>query len=252
VVELALLAFALAGRINQERNQRLNLELQKRELERTALLAKERALELERLSNEQLERSVRERTDDLHKALAELSDMNRKLEQLNTQDPVTGVGNENSFVRALKQEWDRAYRAGESLALIVVELDGYRNVVADYGQVAAEECLKNVADILARLICRPADVITRYGDKVFGVLLPNTDGGGALFLARQIADRVQEKPFDFGICEVHASVSVGVASERPTKMDRYKELLLAAESAVYVAQNSGGNQIQLAKVQLSV
>lgn len=251
VVELSLLAFALAGRINQERSQRLQLELQTRELERSALLAKERALELERLSNEQLERSVRERTDDLHKALAELSDMNRKLELLNTQDPVTGVGNENSFLRALKQEWDRAYRAGESLALIVVELDGYRNVVADYGQVAAEECLKNVADILARLICRPADVITRYGDKVFGVLLPNTDGAGALFLARQIVDKVHEKPFDFGICQIHASVSIGVAGERPSKMDRHKELLLSAESAVYVAQSGGGNQIQLAKMPAS-
>ena len=251
VVELSLLALALAGRINRERSKRIALEQQARELERAALLAKERALELERLSNEHLERSVRERTEDLHRALAELSDVNRKLEQLSIQDPVTGVGNENSFIKALGQEWDRAYRNSEELSLLVVELDGYRDILVDYGQVAAEECLKSVADILGRTICRPADVIARYGDKVFGVLLPGTGAEGARFLAERVAHQVGEKPFDFGICQIHASVSIGVAGERPSKMDRHKELLLSAESAVYVAQSGGGNQIQLAKMPAS-
>ena len=247
VIELSMLALALAGRINHERQQRIALELQTRELERSALLAKERALELERLSNEQLERNVRERTDDLHRALTELSDMNRKLEQLSIQDPVTGVGNENSFLRALKQEWERAFRDGETLALMVVELDGYRNVVADYGLVAAEECLKSVAMILGRTVSRPADVLTRYGDKVFGVLLPATDGAGARYLAQRVADQVREKPFDFGICKIEATISIGIACEQPSRAGNHKELLLLAESAVYVAQNNGGDQIQLAK-----
>lgn len=248
VVELSLLALALARRINRERDKRIELEQQARELERAALLAKERALELERLSNEHLERSVRERTEDLHRALAELSDMNRKLEQLSTQDPVTGVGNENSFVKALGQEWDRAYRNGEELSLLVVELDGYRDILADYGQVAAEETLKSVADILNRTICRPADVIARYGDKVFGVLLPGTGVEGARFLAERVAEQVSEKPFDFGICHINARISVGIASVRPTRPDHYRELLLSAESAVYVAQNNGGGQIQQVSV----
>lgn len=244
VIELSLLALALARRINIERAKRIELEQQARELERAALLAKERALELERLSNEYLERSVRERTEDLHRALTELSNVNRKLEQLCIQDPVTGVGNENSFVKALGQEWDRAFRNGEELSLLVVELDGYRDIVADYGQVAAEESLKSVADILKRTICRPADVIARYGDKVFGVLLPGTGAEGARFLAERVAEQVREKPFDFGICRIHASISVGVASVRPSRPDHYRELLLSAESAVYVAQNNGGGQVQ--------
>ena len=248
VVELALLALALAGRINSERAKRIALEQQTRELERAALLAKERALELERLSNEQLERNVKERTEDLHRALAELSDVNRKLEQLSTQDPVTGMGNENSFFKALSQEWDRAYRNGEELSLLVVELDGYRDILGDYGHVAAEETLKSVADILARTICRPADVIARYGDKVFGVILPGTTALGARFIAERVAEQIGEKPFDFGICQIQASISVGIANVQPTRPDQYRELLLSAESAVYVAQNNGGNQIQQASV----
>lgn len=246
VVELALLAFALGGRINHERRQRFRLELKARELERAALVAKEHALELEQMNSEQLERSVRERTEDLHKALADLSSMNRKLESLNMQDPVTCVGNENCFLQALKQEWERAFRAGETLSLMVVELDGYRDLVADHGQVVAEECLKNVAGVLVRTAGRPADVIARYGDKVFGVVLPNTNAEGVLHLARRLAIQLGETSFDLGDYHLLNSVSVGITSQRPSCVGGHLSLLQAAESAVYVAQNNGGNQIQVA------
>lgn len=248
VIELALLALALARRINLERAQRIALEQQARELERTALLANERALELERLSNDHLEWRVRERTEELERALRKLSDANRQLEQLNTQDPVTGVGNENRFVDALRCECERSFRNGEVLSLLVVELDHYRDILADFGQVAAEECLKSVADVLVRTINRPADLIARYGDKVFGVLLPGTHADGARFIAQRVADQINQQPFNFGICQITATVSIGVATVLPTHPDQGRSLLLSAESAVYVAQNNGGNQIQQALV----
>lgn len=248
VVELALLAFALAGRIKQERLQRQELEFHAREMERAALIAKEHALELEKMNSEQLERNVRERTRDLHKALSELSQMNRRLEQLNQVDAVTGVGNENSFLSNLSKEWDRSYREGEVLSLIVVELDNYREIHADYGAVASDECLKNVASILERLISRPADCITRYGDKVFGIVLPGTDEKGAQHLADKIVNAVAEQPFDFGVAQVKASVSVGVAAVMPFKPDQYRELLMSAEGAVYVAKNDGGNRVKFATI----
>jgi len=246
VIELGLLAFALAGRIKIERLKRQELEFHAREMERTALLAKEHALELEKMNSEQLERNVRERTRDLHKALSELSQMNRRLEQLNQVDSVTGVGNENSFLVNLSKEWDRSYREGEVLSLIVVELDCYRDILADYGAVASDECLKNVASILERLISRPADCITRYGDKVFGVILPGTDEKGAQYIADKIVAAVAAQPFDFGVAKVDASVSVGVSAVMPFRPDQYRELLMSAESAVYVAKNDGGNRVKFA------
>lgn len=248
VLELALLAFALAGRIKLERSRRQDIEQHARELERAALIAKEHALELEKMNSEQLERNVRSRTRDLHKALSELSQVNRKLEQLNRVDSVTGVGNENSFLASLSQEWDRSYREGEVLSLIVVELDNYRQVLADYGQVAADECLRAVATVLERLIARPADCITRYGDKVFGIILPGTDEKGADYLAARVVEEVASQPCDFGTGKVQLSVSVGVAAKLPRKAGQFKDVLMSAESAVYVAKNSGGNRVELADV----
>ena len=249
VIELALLAFALADRIKTERIQRQELANHAREMERAALMAKEHALELERMNSEQLERSVRSRTRDLHKALSELSQMNKRLEQLNQVDSVTGVGNENSFLVNLSKEWDRSYRDGEVLSLIVVELDNYRDILADYGSVASDECLKNVAGILERLISRPADCITRYGDKVFGIILPGTDEKGADHLAARIVESVSEQPFDFGVAQVQASVSVGVAAVLPKKPDQHQELLMSAESAVYMAKSGGGNRVEFVTIE---
>ena len=246
VIELSMLAFALASRINHERSNRERLERQTLEFERAASLANERALELERLNNQYLERSVSARTEDLQQALVELSNMSNRLEEARMQDPVTGVGNENSFLKALDLEWDRAFRNHEELSLIVVELDEYRDLIANQGQVAAEETLKSVALILERTISRPADVVTRYGDKVFGVVLPATDMMGAQSLAERVVQKVKEKPFDFGICQVFASISIGIASACPQKQGGYRELLLAAESAVSVAKNQGGGQIRQA------
>ncbi|MBA53562.1 MAG: hypothetical protein CMK89_03835 [Pseudomonadales bacterium] len=249
VIELTLLAFALADRIKTERNQSQELANHARAMERAALMAKERALELEKMNSEQLERSVRARTRDLHKALSELSQMNKRLEQLNQVDSVTGVGNENSFLVNLSKEWDRSYRDGEVLSLIVVELDNYRDILADYGSVASDECLKNVATILERLISRPADCITRYGDKVFGIILPGTDEKGADHLAARIVESVAEQPFDFGIARVQASVSVGVAAVLPKRPDQHQDLLMSAESAVYMAKSGGGNRVEFVTIE---
>lgn len=244
VIELTLLAFALAARINRERNQRLGLERRTHELERAALAAKEQALDLEKLNSEQLEFRVRQRTVDLQKAMSELEVMNRRLEQMNMTDAVTGVGNENTLLLSLQKEWNRCFRDGEWLSLIVIELDAYREIIADHGKVASDECLRNVANILERTISRPADVITRYGDKVFGIVLPDTDVVGAEHLAKAVLDRVNQQPFDFGTARLQATVSVGITSALPRQADKQKELLMAAEGAVYVAQTNGGNRIQ--------
>jgi diguanylate cyclase len=248
VVNLAMLAFAFAGRIKLERTRRQRVEEHARELERAALIAKEHALELEKMNSEQLERSVRARTRDLHKALSELSLVNRKLEQLNRVDAVTGVGNENSFLSNLSQEWDRSFREGEVLSLIVVELDHYREILADFGHVAADECLRSVAAILEHLIARPADCITRYGDKVFGIILPATDEKGADYLAARVVKEVAAQPCEFGSGKVQLSVSVGVAAMLPRKAGLSKDILMSAESAVYVAKNGGGNRVEFAEV----
>ena len=79
---------------------------------------------------------------------------------------------------------------------------------------------------------------------MFGIILPGTDEKGADHLARKVVEMVAEQPFDFGVAQVQASVSVGVAAVLPQKPEQYRELLMSAESAVYMAKSSGGNRAE--------
>lgn len=245
-VQLVLLSFALADRINNEREVRRTLELQNQTFQRQHLLAKERALEREIHLKEELERRVNERTVELNEALEQLSAMNTQLERMNMFDHVTGLHNQNYFFDVLRREWDRALRDQRCLTLLVVELDGFSEIRERYGLVVQDESLKLVAGLLRETFSRPADVVVRYGDKVFGILLPETEAQGARQLAKGICMRISVAPYDFGLCKIMLSLSVGVATGIPANGRSYKELLETAESALYVAHNNGGSQVQAA------
>lgn len=248
VVQLVLLAFALADRINHERQLRQALEEQSRHYQRQHLLAKERALEREVFLKEELERRVNERTIELNEAMDKLKTAHHRLERINQLDEVTGLNNQNYFFDVLKREWERALRDQRCISLIVIELDDFSLIGERHGEIVQEECLKLVAGMLRDAFSRPADALARYGDKVFGVLLPETELHGARQLAMGLCEQISAAPQDFGLCRLMLTLSVGVASGVPVAGQGCMDMLETAESALYVAHNNGGNQVQTAAV----
>ncbi len=245
-VQLVLLSFALADRINHERALRHALEEQTQHYQRQHLLAKERALEREIYLKEELERRVDERTVELNETMEKLSTMNRRLELISQLDDVTGLHNQNYFFDVLRREWDRAMREQRCLSLLVIELDDFSQISEQHGPVIQDECLKLVAVLLRETFSRPADVVVRYGDKVFGVLLPETELQGTRQLAQGLCMQIAQAPYDFGLCRIRLSLSIGVASGVPMTTKGFKDLLETAESALYVAHSNGGSQVQTA------
>ncbi len=248
VVQLVLLAFALADRINHERQLRYTLEEQSRHYQRQHLLAKERALEREIFLKEELERRVSERTSELNDTLEKLSTAHRRLERINQLDDVTGLYNQNYFFDLMRREWERAQRDQRCLSLIVIELDDFSLIGERHGDVVQTESLKRVAGMLREAFSRPADVVARYGDKVFGVLLPETELHGARQLSVRLCEKLASAPHDFGLCRLQLTLSVGIAMGVPGAGQGAMDLLDTAESALYVAHNNGGNQVQTATV----
>lgn len=245
-VQLVLLSFALADRINHEREMRHMLEEQSQHFQRQHLLAKERALEREIYLKEELERRVEERTVELNETMEKLSSMNRRLELINQLDDITGLHNQNYFFDVLRREWDRALRDQRCLSLLVIELDDFSVIRERHGPVVLDECLKLLAVMLRENFSRPADVVVRYGDKVFGVLLPETELHGARQLANGLCAHISMAPHDFGLCRIILTLSIGIASGVPDTLKNFKDLLETAESALYVAHSSHGNQVQTA------
>ncbi len=167
---------------------------------------------------------------------------NAELAAVANTDGLTGLANRRYFDIAFGHEWRRSRRDGSPLALLMIDVDRFKDFNDRHGHVAGDERLQKIADVVSRSIRRPGDVAARYGGEEFAVLLPGTGPEGAMRVAETIRSAVAGVSDEaLGAC----SVSIGVASVRP--MDDYPALLLqAADAALYLAKNGGRNQVRLA------
>lgn len=158
------------------------------------------------------------------------------------KDPLTGVKNRAALDEALRRELGRARRYHSQLALIIVDIDHFKQVNDTWGHSTGDCLLKSLAATAEECI-RRSDMLFRYGGEEFVVLLHNTDTNGAARLAERIRRRV-EKLRD--ICDqgVRMTVSAGVASVRPD--DTENDLFERADQAMYQAKAAGRNRVVVA------
>lgn len=163
------------------------------------------------------------------------------------QDALTGVFNRRYFEDALETEWKRAARESRAVALLLVDVDGFKKLNDRYGTTAGDECLHRVARALSEQIRRPGDFIARFGGEEFAVVLPGASSEGAYRLAEAMRGAV----LDLKIPNVDSSVapfvtlSIGVCS-RESSFDRAAtKLLEGADAALYLAKAQGRNCTQL-------
>lgn len=191
----------------------------------------------------ELEELVAARTRQLESA-------NRLLVELSYLDPVTTIPNRRRFDHVLDEEWRRAARARGPLALVMVDVDGFKTYNDTYGHQLGDECLRRVARTLADHLPRAGDAVARYGGDEFAVLLPATEGPAALALA----ERLRREVFRLGIPHRGSTVApqvtatCGVAVRRPLGADSPNELVAAADAALYEAKRAGRNRAHLESV----
>ncbi|MCM0613932.1 GGDEF domain-containing protein [Marinobacter sediminum] len=223
-IEVILLSFALAYRINLERRRRLK--------------AQEQALEIQRRANLTLEERVRERTEELQRA-------NKRLKSISLTDGLTQVANRRQFDDKLHTEWKRAVRHGYSLSLVLLDIDHFKSVNDRFGHLVGDDCLITVAAICANEIKRSGDLLARYGGEEFVVLLPATTEEGAARVAERLRNTVETSSMYPGAQEtpVSLSISAGVATMKPEPDGRPEELVRRADEALYGAKAAGRNRV---------
>ncbi|MCG8311836.1 MAG: diguanylate cyclase [Pseudomonadales bacterium] len=244
-IELALLSLALADRINSSRVQQEDLLQQSSNYQQMAEIANERALELERLGKERLEKSIKSRTEQLQQALQELTQVNRQLEEMSTVDSLTDTKNHSYFLDRLQEEWVRGSREKSSMSLVLVSIDQFQHLADRYGYVAADEVVKLVAGKLIRRVTRPADLVARIDNSEFAVLLPNTDAHGGLFIAEDIYRHIVKEPLNLGVCSLSVSVSIAVCAREPSADSQGTLLLESTQYLLWTVIESGGNRVVL-------
>lgn len=175
---------------------------------------------------------------------SELNRLSRKLEQMSTIDALTELYNRRFFNGYFQKEWDSAIRTETALSVLMIDVDFFKKYNDRYGHLMGDKCLHSIAGVLKQAIKRPRDTLARYGGEEFVVLLPETDGAGAITVAENLLENVRSlaiphaKSPDIGII----SVSIGIAVGHPTPEDTPGKLLNSADEALYRAKSAGRDQ----------
>jgi two-component system, cell cycle response regulator len=165
--------------------------------------------------------------------------LHRLVERQASTDGLTDLANRRHFEEGLASEISRAERFGGSLALVLADLDDFKQVNDRYGHQAGDDVLRAFADVLRETV-RDIDLAARYGGEEFAVLLPQTDLGGAERLAerlREVMEGRQLTPHPGASFSVTSSFGVASFPEAPTPA----ALFAAADEALYRAKSAGKN-----------
>lgn len=194
---------------------------------------------------EKLRERVAEKTAELQDAVRQLEAANSQLEVLSLEDDLTGIANRRLFERRLNDEWNRARRHSQPLALILVDLDHFKDLNDRRGHPAGDDCLRRVGSFLSETIRRSGEVVARYGGEEFAILLPGTDAGAAIRVAEALRDGVERLSIPYGNGK-RMTASCGVASMQPGGEMSAEHLVASADRALYAAKHSGRNCVRVA------
>lgn len=166
---------------------------------------------------------------------------NARLYRMAITDPLTGVYNRQHLAERLKEEVDRSHRYGTPLALLLLDLDHFKNVNDHFGHAGGDRALIEVAQRMVSLT-REVDLVARYGGEEFVALLPNTGREGAEIAAKRLVESIRATPVSTGQSETTLTVSIGGAVLN--RHEETRDLLARADAALYQAKHEGRNRFK--------
>ncbi|MEH6503444.1 MAG: diguanylate cyclase [Cycloclasticus sp.] len=191
------------------------------------------------------ERQVVERTLEIESAKEEYK-------RLSETDALTQIPNRRSYDNRLADEINTAKRSGQKLALLLFDIDSFKQYNDFYGHDLGDLTLKRVAETISTTLPRSTDYVARFGGEEFVVLLPSTDTTGAYEVAERIRMSVNSLaiPHEASTVESIVTVSAGLSSMHTDELTG-GDLFKQADEALYVAKASGKNRTKVFKANLS-
>ncbi len=172
------------------------------------------------------------------------------LKQLSTIDGLTGIPNRRRFEDIVNREWSRCMRTKDPLAIILMDIDHFKQFNDHYGHQAGDECLKKVAKAISKGCSRETDLVARYGGEEFVAVLPDIGIDGALVVANRIRSNVENLniPHSYSTATDHVSISQGVAVMIPEYKSSVHHFIEYADQALYRSKETGRNRATLASM----
>jgi diguanylate cyclase (GGDEF)-like protein len=188
-----------------------------------------------------LQREVERDRDEIRRYADELAAANRRLREAALTDVLTGLPNRRYAIEFFSHEWQVASRSGRPLAVMLIDVDHFKQINDSYGHAAGDVALKALATAIKGAL-RAQDVVCRTGGDEFTVICPDTDLAAGLVCAERVRQAVAALRFAFGAASRHGSVSIGVAARDESTPD-IEALIERADAGAYLAKQFGRNRV---------
>ena len=167
------------------------------------------------------------------------------LREMVARDGLTGIQNRRMFDQHIQRVWQQAVRDEERVAVLLVDIDCFKDYNDRYGHQAGDECLRAVAVSLSQCARRPLDFVARYGGEEFAVVLFEASREYIAEVLTRIQRSIAELniPHEASRVASRLTVSVGAAFILPTTNRTHEGLIQLADEALYSAKEQGRNQV---------
>lgn len=171
----------------------------------------------------------------------------RKLERLANVDGLTGLSNRRAFNDAFDRYWTEGMERQSPLAVMMIDLDEFKNFNDTYGHLEGDECLKQIAGAIHGVCRRSGGMASRFGGEEFALLLPKTNNKEARAIAHAISEEVSRLNIRHETSRVSpkVTVSIGVNVVVPALHRHREDMMLKADQALYDAKSNGKNMVKI-------
>ncbi len=172
-----------------------------------------------------------------------LKESNQRLLELSQTDPLTELYNRRYMMTTLVAEFDRSNRIGSPFALVMIDLDRFKQVNDAYGHQQGDVALQSTSmEIQAQL--RQYDTAARFGGEEFALLLPETSLDEAAMVAERIRQGISNIQFSGSMSNLGITASFGVAAIPHKRINTIEDLIRFADDALYTAKSNGRNRVE--------
>jgi len=175
------------------------------------------------------------------------------LREMVARDGLTGIQNRRMFDQHIRRVWAQAVREAEHVAVLLVDIDCFKDYNDHYGHQAGDECLRAVATSLSQCVRRPLDFVARYGGEEFAVILYEAKREYVAEVLTRIQRSIAELNISHQASHVASrlTVSIGAAFILPSSSRTVEGLIQLADEALYSAKEQGRNRVVVMEAEYS-
>ena len=168
----------------------------------------------------------------------------KEMYQLANYDAVTNTSNKHVFIKQLREVFSFATSTDWGLALLMIDIDSFKNVNDSYGHPAGDHVLHGVAQRIRKTV-RDEDILARYGGDEMAVILSGIDSDNVLSIAERIRTTIADRPFYFQNHVIPVTVSIGIAVFGQNNFQSVEEFIAHADDRLYRSKTNGRNRVSL-------